>query len=119
MPVATEKYDDQACIIAEKEAKSLREFAAETMLNCFTTLDDHKVTGVYQMVLTEVEAPLLKSVMFYVTGNKTKAAEVVGFNHWTLSKKLRQYGLSPTIPELRFSFAITPKYWMANHLAKR
>ncbi len=45
------------------------------------------------MVLCEVEAPLLETVMNHVKGNQTKASELLGLNRGTLRKKLKQYDL--------------------------
>ena len=60
----------------------------------FTDLDGHlPPQGLYQMVLGEVELPLLKAVMEYTRGNQSKAAEVLGINRSTLRKKLEKYGL--------------------------
>ena len=50
-------------------------------------------TGLYDLVLQEVERPLLETVMHFTHGNQTRAAEVLGINRSTLRKKLRQYGL--------------------------
>ncbi len=50
-------------------------------------------TGVYQMVLAEVEAPLLEEIMEYTRNNQTKASIMLGLNRGTLRKKLKQYGL--------------------------
>ena len=47
----------------------------------------------YNLVLSEVEAPLLECVMNYVKGNQTKASEMLGLNRGTLRKKLKQYDL--------------------------
>ena len=43
--------------------------------------------------VSEVEAPLLETVMNYVKGNQTKASELLGLNRGTLRKKLKQYDL--------------------------
>ncbi|MEE4191410.1 MAG: DNA-binding transcriptional regulator Fis [Halieaceae bacterium] len=48
---------------------------------------------VYQMVLAEVEAPLLEEIMHYTRNNQTKASQMLGLNRGTLRKKLKQYGL--------------------------
>lgn len=60
----------------------------------FKDLDGHKPKDVYQMVLSEVEYPLLMTVMKYVRGNQSKASEILGINRSTLRKKLAQYGLN-------------------------
>jgi len=49
--------------------------------------------GLYDLVLAEVEAPLLEVTLTYVQGNQSKAAELLGLNRGTLRKKLKQYDL--------------------------
>ena len=56
-------------------------------------LDGAPVTDVYQLVLSEVEAPLLEQVMKHTRSNQTKASVMLGLNRGTLRKKLKQYGL--------------------------
>jgi len=77
----------------ETQASSLREHVENAMANYFKHLDGQPVTDVYQLVLSEVEAPLLEQVMKYVRNNQTKAAHLLGLNRGTLRKKLKQYGL--------------------------
>ncbi|MDZ7923462.1 MAG: DNA-binding transcriptional regulator Fis [Marinagarivorans sp.] len=75
------------------QAQSLRDYVEQAVTNYFQNLEGQEVTDVYEMVLTEVEAPLLEVVMKYCRHNQTKAAEVLGVNRGTLRKKLKQYGL--------------------------
>ncbi|MGJ8524656.1 DNA-binding protein Fis [Halomonadaceae bacterium LMG 33818] len=75
------------------ECLTLRETVALTMTRYFNHLEGENVSDLYQMVLSEVEAPLLESVMKYVRGNQTTAAQMLGLNRGTLRKKLKQYGL--------------------------
>ena len=75
------------------ESQTLRDSVEKSMNNYFAHLDGQDVTDVYQMVLSEVEAPLLETVMAYVKGNQTVAATLLGLNRGTLRKKLKQYGL--------------------------
>ena len=75
------------------ETQTLRDSVEQSMNNYFAHLDGQDVTDIYQMVLSEVEAPLLETVMAYVKGNQTKAATLLGLNRGTLRKKLKQYGL--------------------------
>lgn len=76
-----------------QNAASLRENVELAMANYFKHLDGQPVSDVYQMVLAEVEAPLLEQVMKYVRNNQTKAAHLLGLNRGTLRKKLKQYGM--------------------------
>ncbi len=73
--------------------QSLRDYVENAVNNYFQHLDGQDVTNVYDMVLSEVETPLLEVVMKYTRHNQTKAAEVLGLNRGTLRKKLKQYGL--------------------------
>ncbi|CAM3538577.1 DNA-binding transcriptional regulator Fis [Parendozoicomonas haliclonae] len=76
-----------------QETQTLRDSVEKAMTNYFAHLDGQDVTNVYNMVLSEVEAPLLESVMTYVKGNQTRASVMLGLNRGTLRKKLKQYGL--------------------------
>ena len=75
------------------QAKTLRDSVENCLTNYFAQLDGAPVTDVYQMVLSEVEAPLLEQVMRYTRNNQTKASTLLGLNRGTLRKKLKQYGL--------------------------
>ena len=76
-----------------ENASTLRDCVESTLSNYFAQLDGESVTDVYQLVLTEVEAPLLEQVLKYTRNNQTKASELLGLNRGTLRKKLKQYGL--------------------------
>ena len=73
--------------------RPLREAVDTAMRRYFDHLDGGTVTDLYAMVLAEVEAPLLASVLEYTQGNQTRAAEVLGLNRGTLRKKLKQHDL--------------------------
>ena len=74
-------------------AETLRDNVTIAMSNYFAALGGQPVTDVYQMVLAEVEAPLLEEVMKYTRNNQTKASILLGLNRGTLRKKLKMYGL--------------------------
>jgi len=59
-----------------------------------TNLNGHRPAQLYNMVLREVEEPLLKAALDYAEGNQVRAAGILGINRGTLRKKLRQFGLS-------------------------
>lgn len=71
----------------------LRGAVEKCLLNYFAHLEDAQVTNLYNMVIAEVEAPLLAIVMNQVKSNQTKAADLLGLNRGTLRKKLKQYDL--------------------------
>ncbi|MBT8449340.1 MAG: DNA-binding transcriptional regulator Fis [Gammaproteobacteria bacterium] len=71
----------------------LRDCVAQAMQNYFQQLDGQDAVELYEMVLSEVEAPLMEAVMEYVNGNQTKASQITGLNRGTLRKKLKKYGM--------------------------
>jgi Fis family transcriptional regulator len=63
----------------------------QTMERYFSDLNGEKVTDVYDMVLHEMEKPLLEIVMRHTKGNQVRAADILGINRNTLRKKLKQH----------------------------
>ncbi|MGB5397221.1 MAG: DNA-binding transcriptional regulator Fis [Gammaproteobacteria bacterium] len=57
-------------------------------------LDGTTPHDMYELVLKQIERPLLEAVLEHTRGNQSKAAEYLGLNRGTLRKKLRQYDLS-------------------------
>lgn len=59
----------------------------------FQDLNGTEPCGVYDMVLNQVEKPLLVCVMAQCGGNQSKASVMLGLNRNTLRKKLMHHGL--------------------------
>ncbi|GAA0832662.1 MULTISPECIES: DNA-binding transcriptional regulator Fis [Marinomonas] len=78
---------------SSEQSQTLRDNVEKALQNYFAHLDGQPVTDLYQLVLAEVEAPLLESVMSYTKDNQTKASTILGLNRGTLRKKLKQYGM--------------------------
>lgn len=87
----TQTYTFQAA--SSEQSRTLRDNVEKALQNYFAHLDGQPVTDLYQLVLAEVEAPLLESVMNYTKDNQTKASTLLGLNRGTLRKKLKQYGM--------------------------
>jgi len=75
------------------EASNLRNAVTASVRKYLAELDGQLFTDVYQMVLAEMEAPLLEEIMAYTRNNQTKASIMLGLNRGTLRKKLKQYHL--------------------------
>lgn len=84
--------------VLEFEPQSKNQGLAESVKNhmqrYFKDLDGHEPAHLYQLVLQEIERPLLESVMEYTRGNQSKASIVLGLNRGTLRKKLKQYSIN-------------------------
>ncbi|MFZ2314213.1 MAG: DNA-binding transcriptional regulator Fis [Gammaproteobacteria bacterium] len=50
-------------------------------------------SNLYELILAEVEAPLMSAVMDYTKKNQSRAAIVLGLSRGTLRKKLKMYGM--------------------------
>lgn len=71
----------------------LSEYVRTALDQYFAHLDGERAGNLYELVISEVERPLLACVMDHCEGNQTRAASALGLNRATLRKKLRAYGL--------------------------
>jgi Fis family transcriptional regulator len=78
---------------ASAETLLLSEHVRMAVGDYFSQLGGHSVNGLYAMVLSEVERPLIEAVLEHCGHNQSKAAQVLGVSRSTLRKKLTQYGL--------------------------
>lgn len=72
---------------------SLRDAVNQSLVTYFDQMGDEMPTGLYEMVISEVERPLLSHVMQQAQNNQCKAAQMLGLNRGTLRKKLKYYQL--------------------------
>ena len=49
--------------------------------------------NVYELVMAEVELPLIEATMEYTGNNQSRAAQILGINRGTFRKKLAFYGI--------------------------
>jgi Fis family transcriptional regulator len=75
------------------KGSSLRQAVRQAVSAYLEELDGQMGSDVYQMVLAEIEAPLLEEIMRYTRNNQTRASQMLGLNRGTLRKKLKQHGL--------------------------
>lgn len=59
----------------------------------FRDLDGEKPCAVYEMVIRNVERPMLEFILRQANGNQTAAAEILGINRNTLRRKLTEHDL--------------------------
>ncbi|PCH60296.1 MAG: DNA-binding transcriptional regulator Fis [SAR86 cluster bacterium] len=84
---------NSATEIPDAGVRSLKDEVTRAVDLFIHQLEDQSVTNMYQMVLAEVEPPLLQAVMRYTSGNQSKASTMLGLNRGTLRTKLKQYDL--------------------------
>ena len=74
--------------------KPLRDEVRKAMKRYFNQLDEKNIPiDVYQLVLNEIEPPLLNTVMIFSNNNQSKAARILGLNRTTLRNKLKKYNI--------------------------
>jgi Fis family transcriptional regulator len=49
--------------------------------------------NVYELVLEQIEEPLLRKVLKFVRNNQVRAAKLLGISRGTLRKKMKKYGM--------------------------
>jgi Fis family transcriptional regulator len=74
--------------------KPLRDSVKQAVAKYLKELNNNDIDNLYELVLAELEAPLLEEVMKYTRGNQTRASVLMGINRGTLRKKLKQYGMN-------------------------
>jgi len=86
-----DNYSKQAS--QPRQESTLRSEVEKSLRRYFQQLENEPVTDLHQMVMSEVEAPLLEAVMRYTGNNQSKASIMLGLNRGTLRTKLKHYGM--------------------------
>lgn len=71
----------------------LHDSVRQSVENYFSQLKGQSPNNLYDMILGEVEAPLMECVMEYTKNNQSRAAIVLGLSRGTLRKLLKKYGM--------------------------
>lgn len=71
----------------------LHDSVRQSLENFLSQLKGQTPSNLYELILAEVEAPLMACVMEYTKNNQSRAAIVLGLSRGTLRKKLKMYGL--------------------------
>ena len=82
------------CQTYNDESRPLAGHVRESLERYFDELNGQAPSDLYDLVLSEIEQPLLEVVMAQTRGNISKAAAFLGLNRATLRKKLQRYRIS-------------------------
>jgi len=92
MSLARPRLSGRSVSVSTKnQTEPLRNAVHEALVDYFEKLDGTTPNGLYQLVMQQVEQPLLEAVMDRTGGNQSKAALLLGISRSTLRKKLAQY----------------------------
>jgi len=78
-------------VSGDHKDEPLRECVRNALERYLDQIGSHRASGLYDMVLREVEPPVLEAVMQHCRGNQTRAAQMLGISRSTLRKKLASY----------------------------
>ena len=73
--------------------KHIDECVRDSLEGYFKDLRGVEPNGMYDMIMSVVERPLLEVVLQHAEGNQSKAAEWLGINRNTLRRKLLDHKL--------------------------
>lgn len=79
--------------VQDEQKQTIRECVAASLTDYFEKVDHENISELYELVLSEVEAPLLETVMRHTRSNQSKASVMLGLNRGTLRKKLKKYDM--------------------------
>ena len=80
-------------LMSEAHKVSIAQCIETNIKQYFADLDGETPCAVYDLVLQQMELPLLRCVMEVCEQNQTRAAQILGLNRNTLRKKLMQHHL--------------------------
>ena len=79
---------------AEGNSASLEGLIAAKLQSSLMQIDLQEMNNLYDMVLHQMERPLINIVLDKTRGNQVRAAEVLGINRNTLRKKIQTLGIN-------------------------
>ena len=74
-----------------KQTSEIADCVRRSLERYFKDLDGAKPRAIYDMVLKNVERPMLEIVLDRAAGNQSEAAEMLGINRNTLRKKIQSH----------------------------
>ena len=74
-----------------KQDQSLQELVYSLVTRFLAENKNKSINDLYDMILSEVEPPLLQAVMERRRGNQLQAAKMLGISRGTIRKKLQRY----------------------------
>jgi two-component system, NtrC family, nitrogen regulation response regulator GlnG len=90
-----ELQDSTPAPVSAEAPATLSDLVERKLAEVFADAGGQPAPGLYDRVLEEVEAPLIRLTLGATRGNQVRAAEILGLNRNTLRKKIVDLGLEP------------------------
>lgn len=78
---------------ATRSESTLRDAAARVVRRYLHDLNGSECRDLYDLMLSQVERPVLEEALRHCGGNLTRTSELLGMNRATLRKKLAELGI--------------------------
>lgn len=89
----TEDHREQSAGSQESCVETLRECVHRAVMLYLEDLDGYEVGNIQQLVISEIEPPMIETLLDYTDGNQTRAAQLLGMSRSTLRKRMVHYGI--------------------------
>ena len=81
--------------VLNSKPQTLEQSVVTALIQYLEDLDGEAPSNLYDKIMSEIEKPLLATVLQHCDHNQSRAASYLGINRGTLRKKLRQYQITP------------------------
>jgi Fis family transcriptional regulator len=81
--------------VLNSKPQTLEQSVVTALIQYLEDLDGEAPSNLYDKIMSEIEKPLLATVLQHCDHNQSRAASYLGINRGTLRKKLRQYRITP------------------------
>jgi Fis family transcriptional regulator, factor for inversion stimulation protein len=89
----TNKKSKKARPSPESKNKCLGDNVRDAVEKYFKDMDGHEPDDLHELIMSQVEKPLIESVIDNARGNISRAAQLLGLNRGTLRNRMQKYGL--------------------------
>lgn len=86
-------YEPQANSVTAVAGNTLSWHIERVVRDYLHTLGDNDPNDLYEIMLLQLEKPLLSVVLEHTRGNQTRTADILGLNRGTLRKKMKIHDL--------------------------
>ena len=73
--------------------RTLREVVKQSLESYLSNLGGNEPSNIYQLVIQEIETPLIQTVLKFSKYNQSKAAIILGISRMTLRKKMTELNI--------------------------
>jgi len=78
-------------VVKKKNTSQLQQSVEQAIRKYLEDLDGELPCNLFDTVISEIEQPMLKTVLRHCDNNQSRTASCLGINRGTLRKKLKQY----------------------------